>query len=434
MKRVRLAPVAPGCAPATVRTGSLNARVACLVRADRDLIFLPTDFLDRLGLAPGDEVNLLSEEPVALGPLVGVLLGADPEPRLNGAMAGRYQNLAREAREMGALLCVFDAASVNVAAGQVKGWVEQGGQWERMTLPLPDVIYNRATYSDLEGSRRVRDLLERLQTHHGVALLNGVNAISKLQVYEALTFFGETEHLAPRTVPLSEAGALTGMLQSYDCLFAKADYGSHGSDVLKLSRSGGGWAVSGKAGGKPVNQVFPQVRQLQEFVNRLPDWIVQQGIPLPEVEGRVFDLRVIVQKDGAGRWDVALVVVRHAAAGSVAANVSQGGEGYPVDAFLARYGEQLRGYETMADVAVDTALRVAAALESRCGLLGEVGVDIGLDREGRPWVFEANTKPRHPPLPGLTESLTRRPLAYAIYLAERACRGRSTGSPRPRRL
>lgn len=432
MKRVRLAPVAPGCAPAAVRAGSLEARVACLLRTDRNLIFLPSDFLGRLGLAPGDEVNLLSEEPIALGPLVGVLLGADPDTKLSGPAAGRYQQLAREARELGAVPCLFDISGVDPDAGQLKGWLEQSGQWEQMTLPLPDVIYNRATYSDPKSSRQVRDLLERLQAQHGVILLNGVNAISKLQVYEALTFFGETEYLAPHTVPLTESGALTGMLQRYESVFAKADYGSHGSDVLKLSRSGAGWAANGKAGGRPVNQVFPQVKQLQEYLSRLPDWILQQGIPLPEVDGRVFDLRVIVQKDGRGEWAVAATVVRHAAAGNVAANVSQGGEGYPVAAFLARYGTQLKGLENMADVAADAALQVAAALESRCGLLGEIGVDIGVDREGRPWVFEANTKPRHPPI--VAESLSRRPLEYAVYLAERACRGRSTGVSRPRKL
>lgn len=367
--------------------------------------------------------------PAESAPRVGILLGSHLETLLTGPWKERYVRMSREAREAG-LDPVFCAAEgIDVRAGTAAGWAEHQGGFAAVAGPLPDVIYHRATYGDRETRRHVAGMLRELKALHGVTLLNGVNSLSKHQVDEALRFFPDTAALAPATVPFTGSASLLSMLEEYPRVFLKADHGSHGSDVLCIGGTGEGWEVRGNAGGAFVQEAFPEQEQLLTFLGLVrgnQEWIIQQGIEIPRAGNRVFDLRAVLQKDGAGEWQVPLLLVRHAESGQVAANMSRGGTPYLPEAFLREFGPQLPGLESMVESATAAARKTALALEARFGLLGEIGVDIGLDRHGRPWILEANTKPLHPMLPGVWERLVQLPFRYAAYLAGRARQGRET--------
>ncbi|MFZ5814428.1 MAG: YheC/YheD family protein [Bacillota bacterium] len=362
-------------------------------------------------------------------PLIGIMLGPREMGRLRQRI--RYRQMAAQARAAGASPVFFDLAGLDGEAGAVRGWVEQKGGWQQVTLPLPEVIYNRATYGDAKRRRAAIRLLRTLTARRRTRLINPVNAFSKLDVYKALRFFPQTAPLAPETAPLSGPELLTAMLSQFPALFLKGNHGSHGSDVCRIRADGGTVALHGRIAGHRVEECFDRPEQLLEFLALLRpgcQWVVQQGIELPSVDGRVFDLRVVAQKDGEGRWQLPLVLIRLAGRGEVAANMSLGGEPFLPGPFRERFGHQLPFLSELEERVSDAALRTLAALESRFGLLGEVGIDIGLDREGSAWVFEANTKPLHPAVPGMEEDrLIRLPFAYGVHLAHQARAGRCTG-------
>jgi hypothetical protein len=368
----------------------------------------------------------------AVRPVFGMLLSGDVLALLHGPMRERYQRLQHEALEAGLQPLCFAIDGVDIRTGRVVGWADQEGQWSPVTTEIPDVIYHRATYPTREERQRVSALLRELEVQHGTTLLNSANSISKSLVTEALGFFPDTADLAPASVPYSGNDSLWAMIDAHHGVIVKKDHGSHGSDVLAVGPVAGGWEVRGSAGGKPVAEVFGQFNMLADFLALVQEgepWIIQQRIGLPQIDDRPFDLRAILQKDGRGLWQVPLLLVRHARPGSIAANMSQGATPHLPEAFLAQFGRQVPGCARMVETASRAALQTAAALESRFGRLGELGIDIGLDREGRPWIFEANTKPLHPMVPGMWERLTLLPCRYAAHLAARARRGRQTGLP-----
>lgn len=129
---------------------------------------------------------------------------------------------------------------------------------------------------------------------------------------------------------------------------------------------------------------------------------------LPAAEGGIVELRAILQKNGDGEWTVPVV--------------------------LNRSGRRVTGPEATTAAVASTAMLAAEALEARFGLLGELGIDIYVDREGRPWVLEADTAPSHPSLADLPEPLVRNPLRYAVWLVNRARQGRRSGLSAPVRL
>ena len=59
------------------------------------------------------------------------------------------------------------------------------------------------------------------------------------------------------------------------------------------------------------------------------------------------------------------------------------------------------------------------------GIIGEIGFDLGIDRNGSVWLFEANSKPgrsifSNPQLKEYDQLTRKLSLAFAIYLTERA--------------
>lgn len=411
-----------------VHAGGVVRALPC--RTGEESLALPVAELERLGLSTGDRVHIDTpdDKHVHLGPYVGVLLGKDGMAKLRGEWAGHYRRVLRLGREAGAVPYFFRWTDVDVKAGTVRGWTHRDGRWAQWTLPMPDIIYNRATHPDPAERAAVRTLLVKLQALYGVHFINRSNSFSKMAVSEALRFFAPFAPLAPETELFMDADSLASMLKRHPQVFLKANYGTHGSDVLRVRPHKQSWQVSGRCGGRAVEELFTELKQVQEFMRLLrgdDEWVMQQGIALPRIEDRVYDLRVVVQKNRAGEWAVPLILIRWAQPGKVAANMSQGAEPFLPRAFRARFGDAIPA--DLEETAAAAALKVAQALEARCGLLGEIGVDLGLDRDGHPWVFEANAKPVHPQVDGMEQPLYAFPFRYACHLAGLAWAGRHSG-------
>ena len=74
----------------------------------------------------------------------------------------------------------------------------------------------------------------------------------------------------------------------------------------------------------------------------------------------------------------------------------------------------------------NAALLLSDALDRHVeGIIGEIGFDLGIDRKGEVWLFEANSKPgrsifTHPELKDF-DLLTRKlSIAFAVFLTEQS--------------
>lgn len=437
MRRVTLRPLDRGGSETRVRFGSTQLVAPCDA-SDPDSLALPETLMTKLGLMPGDSLNLLvhnQDGSLQMGPLVGMLVSpGSPGRMFRGWRKEYYEALTQHAALAGAVAFCFTVDGLSVRDALVEGWINRNSVWQRVTLPLPDVIYNRATYRNRKLRQAAAEQLDELHLHYGTMLINPPNAFSKSVVAAALSFFPHTRRLTPETVPFSDPAALHEMLNKYDCVVVKSDDGSHGSEVLRIRQRRRDWEVAGSFGERRMKIRFTSRKLLVSFLEYLcgnTPCVVQQGIDLARVDGRLFDLRVILQKDGSNSWRAPLVLVRLAHPAQVVSNTSRGGEAILPDSFRKRFGDQLAGVESMEEVALTASLSLADALESRLGRLGEIGVDVGIDRNGRPWILEANAKPFHRWLPDSPQPLNLYPLQYAVYLAEDAWRGRITGLPSP---
>ncbi|MGI6662111.1 MAG: YheC/YheD family protein [Bacillota bacterium] len=123
------------------------------------------------------------------------------------------------------------------------------------------------------------------------------------------------------------------------------------------------------------------------------EYIIQEGIdlaPLPREAGSAFEVRVVYQKGGAGVWLRTGMVVR--------ANPESERFVVPGVELHHRVGDILElalpGKENEVKAEVRRVARmIPPALEGRSGPGGELSVDLGIDKEGKPWLIEVNSKP-----------------------------------------
>lgn len=121
--------------------------------------------------------------------------------------------------------------------------------------------------------------------------------------------------------------------------------------------------------------------------------IVQRKIALAKVNGRPFDIRVMVQRNKNSKWVITGKLAKIAGAGYIITNVARSkGRVSPLSAAISN--SNIRGMSTrgMLNKIDQISLKAANHFE-RYYRIRTVGMDIGLDDRGKVWIIEANFTP-----------------------------------------
>lgn len=214
----------------------------------------------------------------------------------------------------------------------------------------------------------------------------------------------------PDTRRLSRS-ALSSMLQSYGMVYVKPVRGSLGKGVMRVEREGGGGYYC-QLGAK--RRSYADIDALYHAIKRDTrgkSYLVQRGIHLLKYEGRAFDLRIVVQKSPSGGYDATGTVARVAYPGKVVTNGSEGGTILPVRQVLqpnVGFGQKEALIANVERIGVQTIKR----LKTKYPALMEIGLDIAIDRQLRPWILEVNTSPDHCPFAFLQDQTMLRRIVH----------------------
>ncbi len=179
--------------------------------------------------------------------------------------------------------------------------------------------------------------------------------------------------------------SLKSMLRKYGMVYVKPVVGSLGNGVMKVEKRGNGLRFQLGLRKMRFAGIGAGYAAIVRAGRRKP-YLVQRGIRLATYRGRPYDIRVMVQRTPLRPWTVTGMVGRVAPPRKIVTNGSQGGTIYPVSALIPN-GAGLR--RRMSRIGLLAARRLHAAYPG----LVEIGLDIAIDRRGKPWVLEANTRP-----------------------------------------
>lgn len=381
-----------------------------------------------LGLSQTNGLRLRWDEKTQslhIGPFVGIITLSLPHQQ------GSYRRtsflaellfLARISRHMKGRFFFFRPGDVCWQNKTVRGYRYTAcGTWEAASYPLPDVIYDRLPSRRLELSPGMKRFRRHILEQENILCFNS-SYLNKWNVYQKLVQSEELRSYLPET-HLLNTESLSDMLSRYPVLFAKPANGSMGRGIIKIRHMPQGFSYTLYRRGKWNGTARTPAGWMKNTRKARRGWmyIIQQGIALKKWEDSAFDLRIILQKDGLGEWKLSKRFFRVARRGSSVANLSSGGHVEPYNVLLPKLLHHDAGQLEKLNREISWLCRQIATKLEEEGCFGELGLDLGIGKNGKVWLIEVNSKPRKATETEMSMQIVRntfrRPLEFASFLA-----------------
>ncbi|SFI83115.1 YheC/YheD family endospore coat-associated protein [Thermoflavimicrobium dichotomicum] len=324
-------------------------------------------------------------------------------------------------KKMGCQVFVLTPQGLHDDRSFVTGYIPiqtQGKRkWKKAHFPMPDVVYNRVPNRELEKTPEVQHALETLKSIPHIHLFNP-HFFDKWTLYQQLSSINTLHPFLPETVLLHFPTSLKSMLFKYALLYLKPIHSLAGVGMIRIMMKDKKYEMiyqtkkqKKKFYLSSFQDTWGQVKQLCEDT----PYLIQQGIPLATYQGRPFDIRILVQKDGTGNWGVTGIGVRVAGKEAISTHVPMGGKIENIHVVLKSvFGTLHRAiYEKLEK----HALSFAKGIENKQNtMLGEISMDIGIDQKAKLWFFEANAKPMKFDEPEIRQRSLKRIIEYSQFL------------------
>jgi len=285
-------------------------------------------------------------------------------------------------KELGLEPVFFHPRHVFPGDEKVKGFFWNGNRLIPRLVYIPRVIHNRV----LTGDGRSRSTIQRLSRKKTV--FNGLVVRDKRKVHQMLWKNQEIRQHLPHTVPYS-GEQLRQFLDKYRIVYVKPSIGSVGIGVARIERHGNEYRFisSKKQRSLTRNQLLAVVRK---WVGN-KRFLIQQGIPLARYRGKTFDIRVSVQKNGDREWTVSGLVAKVANQQNKLSNLSRGGRAVPLTEAIA---ETLppEAHPQIVEKISEAAVKIAMQYGNHFPSLADLGMDMGIDDQGNPYLIEVNVR------------------------------------------
>jgi glutathione synthase/RimK-type ligase-like ATP-grasp enzyme len=209
------------------------------------------------------------------------------------------------------------------------------------------------------------------------------------------------------------------MLKSYSTIFIKPNGGSGGSGIIKIQRTSSGFKLFDGRRRKFLH-TDDLKRTLNGYQKSSKKYIVQKGLHLGRYQGKIFDVRMYLQKPFTS-WVISGMAARVAAPNRYVTNHHKGGHAETLDKVLANlFANNEVKVKNCRKTLQTIALIVAGTLDKHFPDLRELGIDLAIESSGRVWFIEANSRPFHQ----LFTQLPDKTMLYTIQENKRIIRSR----------
>ncbi len=217
---------------------------------------------------------------------------------------------------------------------------------------------------------------------------------SKTAKTEALLASPEMADHVPETKRMSR-DTVQEMLLRYGMIYVKPVTGTFGLGVIRVE-----WHP-----GKVFPYRFQSATRKYRFrsfdamyrklllVKRKRSYLAQQGIELLKHNNRRFDFRVMVQRNPYSVWETTGIIGRLAHPRKIVTNYHSGGKPMSLDALIREHVNESTSLDEIKQQLDSLGVEVARTLELAFPKIQEIGIDVAIDTDLKPWILEVNTMP-----------------------------------------
>lgn len=349
--------------------------------------------------------------------LIGIF---EARGRIRSIIAGDadidQQLLAKASRE---LECTTYHFSVNDWGPNktINGWYysHRKKKWLQKEFPWPQVLYDRATFFTAEQREEAAMFRTRVKDSGTILFINSRSVFGKGRTDQILRKMPYLRPYLPQLLINQTPAKIAELLEQFSMVFVKTEYASRMSGVWKIQKLHNLYKLSTEEASLSYQSFARLWSELQPIIG-LQEHVVQQGIYAVEYKTHPLNIRAIIQKNQHGQWESALIKPWLTNSPTIMEKTLNWQQ------IMAEVFHDSHKVDSIYSDICSVATAVAKTLEARSGPLGELGIDIVIDKTGHPWVIEVNGKTnktffiRDEPF-DTSYRLFYNPLAYGIYLA-----------------
>jgi hypothetical protein len=343
---------------------------------------------------------------------------------LNMESENSYINeLANRAESMGMEVFRFIPSDIHPHNLLVKGrkYDSRTNAWLECNAPIPTIIYDRCFYGEDDHSKQCLPIVTWLKSRKDLTFL-GYGLPNKLELYQALKSTTLSSYL-PSTQAVLSIESILSELTLRKKIILKPINGSQGYGIYYLKKNEKTIHVKTEKQKRIISRIFPNEAKLTHWLTLLikqRNYLLQPYLELSNKENKPFDIRILLQKNELGVWGEQGRGVRIGTTGGLLSNLAAGGSVINFKEWLVSLPPAKGEYLQQELKFILTSL--PSTLEKAFMPLFEIGVDIGIAKDGSIWILDINSKPGRKVIlstnPELQDSLYTKPLLYGKYLSQ----------------
>ncbi|WP_404455545.1 YheC/YheD family protein [Oceanobacillus kapialis] len=290
--------------------------------------------------------------------------------------------LSKAAKYYGIRVIYCQPTDVNMSRKTINGKVLLNNEWVEEELPLPYYIdLNTYCFKYKEISTYLKD---------NCFLLTKGSYGTKSRVYTRLEKDGEFKHILIPTLNINSFSEFQSKLDEYNKVILKPRKGHKGQGIYLITHIENHYVITENDREEKVS-----LEKLEQFfienIN-IKQYLFQKYVQSTTKEGHPFDCRVRLEKDGSGSWKVVIFLVRIGTSNKVVSNIAQGGSVSQLTPFLkANYPSNWKEIKSsIKEISISLPDKVEEIFNKNNA---SMGLDLGIDKDGKVYLYEVNSAP-----------------------------------------